>query len=52
MEAKFKGNKGAKMYRGVAFVGTTPTPVTPEWFEYCTNPNIVEVKPKKKKKAD
>lgn len=51
MNVIFKDNKGACMYRGVAFVGENPSEVTPEWFEAATNPRIVEAKQKAKAKA-
>ena len=47
MDVKFKGNKGAVMYRGVGFVNETSSDVTEAWFDACKNPNIVEFVAKK-----
>lgn len=49
IKVKFKGNEGAVRYRGVSFIGADAVEVTPEWFERCSNPNIVEAKAKTKK---
>ena len=49
MKVYFKDNEGAARYRNVSFIGETPTEVTPEWFEACSNPRIVEAKDKPKK---
>lgn len=51
MKVKFKSNKGPVRYRGVSFVGTDAVEVTPEWFDACKNPRVVEVKAKPVKPA-